>query len=174
MLKWNCKPRSKEGLKINSHLSLLWPNTFHLLRWWHIICFLSEMRACFPWLMPALGRMSTLYIHAAFELWKGRGMKSKPSVLLIPMISILLGICCLKLGLSGCCSCCCNCCHATPPRGLCFRDGKGTGCNDDYDAGSYMHTCSKPRVVWFVVDSGLSIYSTSVRKEQLVRKLRSL
>lgn len=78
MLKWNCKTRSKEALKINSHPSLLWPNTFHLLGWRYVICFLSEMRTYSPWLMPAHSRISSLYTHAAFELWKGRGMKSKP------------------------------------------------------------------------------------------------
>lgn len=78
MLKWTCKTRSKEALKINSHPSLLWPNTLHLLRWWYIICFLSERRTYFPWLMPAHSRTSALYTHAAFEQWRGRGMKSKP------------------------------------------------------------------------------------------------
>lgn len=29
--------------------------------------------------MPAHSRTSSLCTHAAFELWKGRGMKSKPS-----------------------------------------------------------------------------------------------
>lgn len=78
MLKWTCKTRSKEALEISSHPSLLLPNTLHLLRWWYIISFLSEMRTYFPSLMPAHSRTSTLYTHAACELWKGRGMESKP------------------------------------------------------------------------------------------------
>ena len=35
------------------------------------------------------------------------------------------GRCRLKLEVSVCCLCHCNCCHATPQRGLCFRDGSG-------------------------------------------------
>lgn len=166
MLKWNCKTRSKEALKINSLPSLLWPETLHLLRWWYIICFLSETRACLPWLMPAHSRTSPLYTHAAFELWKGRGMKSRLSrkVLLKSSGDLWLLLMLLQLLL----------CNTT--EGACISGmatSKGVVRSDDYDAGSYIHTCSKPQVVWFVVDSNLSMHSMSVRKEQLVRKLLS-
>lgn len=154
MLKWNCKTKSKEALQINSQPSLLWPNALHFLRWWYIICLLSERRTYFPWLMPAYSsRTLALYTHAAFELWKGRGMKSRPSRnMLLKTGAVWLLLLLLQL----------LPCNTEGPAFQARQQAK-EWCmyNDDYDAGSYMHTCSKPQVL-FVVDSNSTLGKNSL------------
>lgn len=101
MLQWGCRT--------GSHQSLLQPDKPHLFRWWYIICFLSETGACFPWQVPARSRSSSFYPHPACAWGEARK-------------TICTRKRCLKLEVSCCCLWHYNFCHATPQRGLCFRD----------------------------------------------------
>lgn len=150
MFKWNCKTKSKEALKINNQPFLLWPNALHLLRWWYIICFLSERRTYFPWLMPAYSsRTPALYTHADFELWKGRGMKSRPSRnMLLKTGAVWLLLLLLQL------------LHAAP-RGLHFRHGNKQRSGVCIMMIMMLYTCSEPQV-WFVVDSNSTLGKNSL------------
>lgn len=153
MLKWNFKTWSKE---INSHPSLLRPNASTSSGdGTSFVSFLKREPTFLSRLMPAQSRTSALYTHAAFELWKGRDMGSKLS----RNMSLKTGALWLLLMLLQLLPC--NTTEGDPSRISGMATSKGVVCNDDCGAGSCMHTCSKPQVVWFVFVSNSSIHSMS-------------